>query len=133
MQSTSIFLCITTMNFNVTIFFIFQILIFNFFFKNITDFCIFLSFAFAFSALCLITSFFQKLIIFIACSLDNLQNVFIQALPLYTSWLFSMLLNEYILDIESLVKYVWLLLLQMNFQKQFYIHQSFLSYIQDLH
>ena len=55
------------------------------------------------AALLLITYlfFFLKLIIFIACSLKNPQNFFIQTLPLYTSCLFSMLLNEEIVDIEK--------------------------------
>ena len=51
----------------------------------------------------LITSFFLflKLIIFIERSLENSQNFFMQSLPLYTSCLFSMLLNEDILEIEK--------------------------------
>ena len=35
------------------------------------------------------------------CSLKDPQNVFIQSLPLYTSCLLSMLLNEDIVDIEK--------------------------------
>ena len=38
---------------------------------------------------------------FIACSLKNSQNFFRQSLPLYTSSLFFMLLNEGIVDIEK--------------------------------
>ena len=54
------------------------------------------------AALLLITSFFFLFnIIFIACSLKDLQNFFIQSLPLYTSSLFSMLLNEDVVDIEK--------------------------------
>ena len=55
------------------------------------------------AALLLITSFFffLKLIIFVACFLKNSQNLFIQSLPLYTPCLFSMLLNEDIVDIEK--------------------------------
>ena len=49
----------------------------------------------------LIIYFFLKLIIFIACSLKESENVFIQSLPLYISCLFSMLLNEDIADIEK--------------------------------
>ena len=51
----------------------------------------------------LITSFFLflKLIVFIERSLENLQNVFMQSLPLYASCLLSMLLNEDILEIEK--------------------------------
>ena len=35
------------------------------------------------------------------CSLKDSQNFFIQCLPLYTSCLFSMLLNDDIVDIEK--------------------------------
>ena len=51
----------------------------------------------------LITSLFLflKLIVFIERSLENSQNFFMQSLPLYTSCLFSMLLNEDILEIEK--------------------------------
>ena len=35
------------------------------------------------------------------CSLRNSQNVFMQSLPLYTSCLFSMLLNDDITGIEK--------------------------------
>ena len=51
----------------------------------------------------LITSFFLflKLIVFIERSLENSQNFFMQSLPLYTSCLFSILLNEDILEIEK--------------------------------
>ena len=45
--------------------------------------------------------FFLKLIIFIACSFNNSQKFFVQSLPLYTSCLFSMLINEDIVDIEK--------------------------------
>ena len=45
--------------------------------------------------------FFLKLIIFIVCSLKNTQNFFIQSLPLYTSCLFAMVLNEDIVDTEK--------------------------------
>ena len=47
----------------------------------------------------LITSFFffLKLIIFIVCSQDS-QNYFMQSLHMYTSYLFSMLLNDDIVD-----------------------------------
>ena len=48
-----------------------------------------------------------------------------QSLPLYTSCLFSILLNGYIVNIKNLMQYVCLLLLQMNFQDYFYIHQFF--------
>ena len=44
---------------------------------------------------------FFKLIIFIVSSLKDLQNFFMQSLPLYTSCLFSMLLNDDIVEIEK--------------------------------
>ena len=44
---------------------------------------------------------FLKLMIFVACSLKDSQNVFIKSLPLYTLCLFSMPLNDYIGDIEK--------------------------------
>ena len=40
-------------------------------------------------------------IIFMACSLKNLQNIFMQSLSLHASCLFSMLLNDDILDTEK--------------------------------
>ena len=55
------------------------------------------------AAFLLITSFsfFLELIIFITCSLKDSQNFFIQSLPLYTSFLFSVLLNDDIVDIKK--------------------------------
>ena len=44
---------------------------------------------------------FLKLIIVIACSLKNPQNFFMQSVPPYTSCLFSMLLNDDIVDNEK--------------------------------
>ena len=61
------------------------------------------------AALCLITSFFSflKLILFIACSLKDSLNFFIQSLPVHTSKLFSMLLNEDIVDMSRHWKIWW--------------------------
>ena len=72
-------------------------------------------------ALLLITFifFFLKLIICIACSLVNSQNFFMQSLPLHTSCLLSMLLNDDIVN-KNQMEYVY-----------FYIHQYFLLNIQD--
>ena len=86
---------------NFTIFFIFHIFIFKFFFTNITDF--FFHFHMAPAAFLLATSFFcfMKLIISNACSLTDSQNVFVYSLPLYTSCVFSMLLNNDIVDTEK--------------------------------
>ena len=60
------------------------------------------------AAYLLITLFlvFLELIIFIACSLKDTQNFFMQSLRLYISYLFSMLLNEDIVDIKNLMEYV---------------------------
>ena len=52
--------------------------------------------------------FFLKSIISIACSLKDSQNFFMQTLPLYTSCLFSILLNDDIVDIEKLDGICWL-------------------------
>ena len=41
------------------------------------------------------------MIILLACSLTDLQNFFMQSFPLETSCLFSMLLNDDIVDIEK--------------------------------
>ena len=65
--------------------------------------------------------------------LKNSQNFLMQSLALYTSHLFSTLLNEDFVDIRILMEYVHLLFLQMNFQDYFYIHGSFLLYVKDLH
>ena len=91
MHSHPIFLCIMTMTTNFTIFFIFHMFIFNFSF--LYDSCC--SFVNNFSF------FFLKLIISIACSVKDSQNFFMESLPLYTSWLFSMLLNDDIVDIQN--------------------------------
>ena len=53
------------------------------------------------AALLLTTSFFFKLITYIAYSLKKSQHFFMQSLPLYTSCLFSMLLNQDIVDIKN--------------------------------
>ena len=55
------------------------------------------------AALLVIISFFLflKLIIFIACSLKYSQNFFMQSLPLYALCLFSLLLNDDVVDIEK--------------------------------
>ena len=76
---------------NFAIFLIFSIYIFKFFSTNMTEFCIYKR-----SLL-----FFLKLIISISCSVKDLQNFFMQSLPLHTSCLFSMLLNNDIVDTEK--------------------------------
>ena len=93
MRSASIFPCIMKMISNFTIFLSFKYLFSNLFFKNITGFYSCCSFVNNF------IFFFLKVII--ACSLKNSQNFFMQSLTLYTSCLFSMLLNEDILDIAK--------------------------------
>ena len=55
------------------------------------------------AGLLLMTSFFffLKLMIYISCSLKDSQNFFIQSLPLYTSCLFSMYLNNNTVGIKK--------------------------------
>ena len=104
MRSTSKFSCIMTMISNFTIFFIFQILIFKFFFINITifpfsyDFCCFFVKNFIF--------FLLKSFLFYTCSLNNSQNFFIQSL--FIMLLFPMLLNGHILYAQK-NDWIWLL------------------------
>ena len=97
MRSTSIFPCIRKIISTFTIFSILYIFIFKFFPTNLTHFCIFIGF----HLLIILFFFFLNLIISTACSLKDSQNVFMQSLPLYTPWLFSMLLNDDIVDIEK--------------------------------
>ena len=128
MRSTTIFLYIMTMISNFTIFLIFQIFTFKLFFTNKTDFFMIPA------ALLLITSvFFLKLITFIVCCFKNSQNFIMQSLPLYTSCLFSMLLNKDVVYIEKPDGICSLTFLVDEFLGLFYIHQSFLLYIQYLH
>ena len=61
---------------------IFYIFIFNFFLENITDF------AFSFDSCC-------------SCSFKDSQNFFMQSFLLYTSCLFSMLLNDNIVGMKK--------------------------------
>ena len=55
-------------------------------------------------ALCLLITFFFyfKQIIFIACSLKDSKNFFVQSLPLYLPLLFSLLLDDHNVDNEKL-------------------------------
>ena len=132
MRSSSIFSCIIKMVSHVTIFFIFQIFILNFFVLQIQQVLVFS----CDSCCSFVNNFifsFLKLIIFIVCSFKDSQHFFIQPLPLYTLCLYSMLLNDDVLDIENLMEYVRLLLLWINFQGCFYIYQSFLLNIQDVY
>ena len=132
MRSSSIFLCIMKMVSHVMIFFILQIFILNFFVLQIQQVLVF-----SCDSCCSLVNnfifFFLKLIIFIVCSFKDSQYFFIQSLPLYTLCLYSMLLNDDVLDIENLMEHVRLLLLWINFQNCFYIHQSFLLNIQDMY
>ena len=92
MHSTSLLPCTLTMISNFAI-----ILSFKYSFSNLKKkYNRFLHFHMIPSSLLLTISFFffLKLIIFIACSLKNSLNIFIQAFCLYTSCLFSMVLNE---------------------------------------
>ena len=67
------------------------------------------------------------------CYFKDSLNFFIQSLPLHKLRFFSVLLNDDIVDIEKLMEYAHPLMLWMNFQGYFYIHQSFLLNNQDLH
>ena len=106
MCSISVFPCLMTMVPNFTIIFIFSMFIFKFFFTNIKKFCIWSYFC------CLSVNnfifFFLKLTVSIASSLKDLQNFFMQSFPLYITWLFSMLLNDDIVDIEKPDGIYWL-------------------------
>ena len=86
------------------VFFIFSIFIFKFVITNITNFCILIRFLLLITLQITFVNnfifFFSKLIIFIACSLNS-KNFFMQSLPLYTSSLFFMLLNDDIVEIEK--------------------------------
>ena len=81
------------------------------------------------AALLLETSFFfiLKLIIFIACSLKDSQNFFMQSLPLCTSCLFPMILNDDIVDAEKSYGICFIAFVADKF-----LGLSFQSSIQDL-
>ena len=82
------------------------------------------------TAILLIISFFffLKLIIFIACSVKNLQNFLMQSLPLYMSCLFSMLLDEDIADIEK-PNGIYLLTFVVDEFSGLFLHPSIFSII----
>ena len=93
MGSTSRFTCIMTRISKFKIFLIIQIFILKFFYENITNFCIFISFLLLFCHNFVFSSL--NLIIFIAYTLSTLhvkhsQNVFIK-----------IFLDEYIVDIQK--------------------------------
>ena len=100
MRSNSIFSCIMTIISNFTIFFYLSNIYVQFFITNIADSSIFIWFLLVFFVNNIIF-FFLKLIIFNACSLKDSQSFFMQSLPLYTSYLFYMVLNGDIVDIEK--------------------------------
>ena len=73
------------------------------------------------------TSFFLlKLIISIACSVKDSPNFFIEPLPLYTLFLFSMVLNDDIVDIEKPDGICSPAFVMFQFLELFSPHQSFL-------
>ena len=96
MCSKSIFLCIMTMISNFTICFILHIFLYKY--------DRFLNFHITLAALLLITSFFVflKLIISVVCFLNDSQNVLMQSLPTYTSYLFIHYSHDDIIAIEKL-------------------------------
>ena len=92
MCSTSLFPSIMTKISKFTIFFIFQIFFFQSFLYKYDRFL-------HFHMVC--ADHLLKLIILISCFIKDSQNFCRQSLALYTSYLFSMLLNEDIVDIEK--------------------------------
>ena len=58
-------------------------------------------------SLLVIAFFKKKSIVLTVCSLKYSQNVFMQSLPLYISFLFSMSLNDDIVDIEKPDEYTF--------------------------
>ena len=93
------FACKMAMISSFTILLVFQIFIFNFFYKMQQIFAFLCDSCYTFVNDFIL--FFLKLIIFIACSLKNSPNIFIKSLPQCTSCLFSIILNEDIVDIEK--------------------------------
>ena len=63
-----------------------------------------------------------------ACSLKDSENFFIQSLPLYTSWLFSMLLKDDIVDIEK-PDGIWFLTVVVDEFSGLFLHPSVFSTI----
>ena len=93
--------------------------------------------AFSYSSCCPFVDQFiflvLKLIFFVGCSLKNSQNFFMQFLPLYTSCLFYMLLNDDIVNIEK-PDGICLLTFAVDEFLGLCLHPSiFLLYTQDLH
>ena len=75
--------------------------------------------------LSMITFFFSKLIIFVACSLKEVQDFFIQSSPQFKVHLFSILPNVHIIDFEYPQEHVHLNLLLKIFLDHFHIHVIF--------
>ena len=69
---------------------------------------------------------FLKSIVFIACSLKDSQNFFMQSIPLYTSCLFSMSLNDDIADIKKINGICSLTSVEDEFSRLF-LHSSIFS------
>ena len=114
MCSTSIFHFIMTMVSIFRIFFFFwKYLFLYFFFTNMPGLCN------SHDSCCSFVNNFDfflfKITAYIGRFLKNSQNIFIQSLPLYTSCLFSMLLMNILWKVKNVMKYVCLLLFQMNF------------------
>ena len=110
--------------------------------KMISDFTLFFIFPYSFlhfhmisAAPLLIISFFflSKLIMSTTCSLKDSQNFFMQYLLLYIPCLFSMVLNDDIVDTEKTDGICSLIFVVNEFSGFFNICQSFLLNIQDLH
>ena len=129
MCSASVLTCIMTMISIFTTFCIFNMFVFKMFFPNVVNF-----FAFLYNSICLFVnnSFCLFVCLFITCRLKDSQFFFMESLPLHTSCLFSMSLNDEFLDIDK-HDGICSLPSQIIFQDYFYIHQSLLLKIQDLH
>ena len=126
MCSTSVFPSIITMISNFTIFFIFEIFIFKFFFTNVTDFWFLYDCCWSFVNNFI---FFNFKINYFLCMLSSgFIKLFMQSLPRYTSCLFSMLLNEGIVDIEKPYGICSLTFVEDDFAG-FFLHPSIFSII----
>ena len=67
------------------------------------------------------------------CSAKDLQNFVMQSLPLYISCLISMVLIDDIVDIENPDRICLPTFVVDEFSGSFYIHQTLILNIQDLH
>ena len=90
------------------------------FFTNITNF------PFSYDLCCSFIKNFIFIFFNVACSLKYSQNFFIQTLHLYTLCLFSMLLNDDVVEIEKPDEISFLTFVVNEFSRLF-LHQSIFS------